>query len=99
VAKLEAIEAKLIESPESLPATFRLLEKLIGAAAALAGNAERGTGNGEFEWWRRMFEQNCRDHREDLEACFPWLKLCGRIDQRLTGTVCCNSRFKNCGRR
>jgi cyclic beta-1,2-glucan synthetase len=84
LAKLRAIETQLLDPPKSLPVAYRRLKALIEAAADFP-SATGGQSDGEFEWWRGAFEQSCRDHLEELEACFPWLKLHARITQLAAG--------------
>jgi cyclic beta-1,2-glucan synthetase len=86
LAKLRAIETQLLDPPESLLVAYRRLNSLIDAAADFPV-AAGGQADEEFEWWRRSFERSCRDHQDELDACFPWLKLNTRIAQLALGAA------------
>jgi hypothetical protein len=75
---------------------FQRLEELIAASAAviLPSGAPK---NDHFEWWRRTFEQTCRDHREELEAHFPWLNAERAFNKGWPRTVKSRHARKNSG--
>src|SRR4029453_4339972 len=56
--------------------THKTLERL----PSMHGN----NGDEEFNWWRGALEQQCREHRDDLEAAFPWLKLSAHFEFQAT---------------
>ncbi|HTA95669.1 MAG TPA: glucoamylase family protein, partial [Verrucomicrobiae bacterium] len=51
----------------------QLLDKAIEAAVKLSG--AKNDPASEFENWRKIFEQNCREQREEILANFPWMNL------------------------
>jgi len=70
IATMEKILDGISNSPaEMVPVLDRLLE----AVGKLTG-ANNGTKN-EFEKWRLIFEQTCREQRDELAARFPWIHL------------------------
>jgi hypothetical protein len=52
---------------------IQLLDKAIEAAVKLSG-AKNDPAN-EFENWRKIFEQSCREQREEILGIFPWMNL------------------------
>ncbi|HEY3932464.1 MAG TPA: glucoamylase family protein, partial [Verrucomicrobiae bacterium] len=72
-ANLEELEKLLEENPKSPAETIQMLDKAIEAAIKLAAATNESAG--EFENWRKIFEQNCREQREEILASFPWLHL------------------------
>src|ERR1039458_5048222 len=70
---LEALEKLLAEIPASPAETVQMLDRAIVAAAKLA-DAKNELAN-EFETWRKIFEQSCREQREEILAGFPWMNL------------------------
>jgi cyclic beta-1,2-glucan synthetase len=73
MANLEALEKLLAENPRSPAETVQMLDKTIEAAAKLTG--AKNESNNEFETWRKIFEQSCREQREEILTNFPWLHL------------------------
>jgi cyclic beta-1,2-glucan synthetase len=65
-AKLAAMEKLLEQIPKSPEETISVLDKLIEETGKLAG-VKNGPVQ-EFEVWRKIFEQNCREHREEIIA-------------------------------
>src|SRR5208337_2718150 len=46
---------------------------LIDLAAKLA--VAKNESNNEFEDWRKILEQSCREQREEILATFPWVQF------------------------
>jgi cellobiose phosphorylase len=72
-ANLEALGKLLAGMSKSPAETVQMLDQLIDAAVKPAG--AKNESNHEFETWRRIFEQSCREQREEILAGFPWLHL------------------------
>jgi cyclic beta-1,2-glucan synthetase len=72
-ANLEILEKMLDENPQSSGATVKMLDRMIDLAAKL-GTAKSESSN-EFENWRKIFEQSCREQREEILDTFPWMQL------------------------
>ena len=70
---LEALEKLLAENPASPVETIQLLDKAIEGTTKLADAKNEPAS--DFENWRKMFEQSCREQREEILAAFPWLHL------------------------
>ena len=69
----EVLEKLLAQNPTSPAETSQMLDQAIAAAIKLV--SAKIEPNNEFEAWRKIFEQSCRAHREDILDTFPWLKL------------------------
>jgi cellobiose phosphorylase len=69
----EVLEKLLAQNPSSPAETTQMLDQAIQAATKLA--SAKIEPNNEFETWRKIFEQSCREHREEILDTFPWLKL------------------------
>ena len=69
----DALEKLLDENPQSPTGTIKMLDRMIDLAAGLAG--AKNETNHEFENWRKIFEQGCRDQREEIFDTFPWVQL------------------------
>ena len=70
---LEALEKLLGENPTSPTETIRLLDKAIEAATKLAGAKNESAS--DFENWRKIFEQSCREQSDEILAAFSWMNL------------------------
>ena len=73
IKTLEAMERLLLlngvsNSPEKIVST---LDALIALTAKLAG--VKNESNGEFEEWRKILEQTCREQSEEILGRFPWI--------------------------
>jgi cyclic beta-1,2-glucan synthetase len=72
-AQMLAME-KLLDGISNSPGEIiQTLDKLIGAGGKLAG--AKNEPHNEFEKWRQIFEQTCREQRDEIAAQFPWLRL------------------------
>ena len=69
----ETLEKLLAKNPSSPAETLQTLDHAIAAAAKLSGT--KNEPGGEFENWRVIFEQNCREQREEILAGFSWIQL------------------------
>ncbi len=72
-ASLKALEQILNENSKSPAELAQILDRSINAAGNLAGSKDES--NIEFENWRKIFEQGCRDQREEILATYPWVQL------------------------
>jgi cellobiose phosphorylase len=72
-ASFEALGKLLAQSPTSPVETSQMLDKAIEAATKLS--VAKNDSTSEFENWRKMFEQGCREQREEILALFPWMNL------------------------
>ncbi len=70
---LEALEKLLAENPTSPTEMIQLLDKAIEAATKLA-DAKNDPAS-DFESWRKIFEQSCREQRDEILTAFPWMNL------------------------
>ncbi|MEI9866563.1 MAG: hypothetical protein WDN00_18815 [Limisphaerales bacterium] len=70
---LETMGRLLDENSWSPAATIKMLDQLAGLAVKLA-KVKRET-SGEFENWRKIFEQDCRAQRDEIATAFPWFQL------------------------
>jgi len=66
-ADLEVLEKLLDRNFRSPAEIIQMLDKAIEAA--------KNESAGEFENWRKIFEQSCREQREEILAGFPWMHL------------------------
>ena len=64
VTKLNAMEKLLEQIPKSSEEMISILDKLIEETAKLA-DAKNAPAH-EFETWRKIFEKNCREQREEF---------------------------------
>ena len=71
--KLEAMGKLLGEISQSPANAIQTLDRLIDETGKLS--AAKNKSNQEFEIWRRIFEQGCRDQREEITSHFPWVNL------------------------
>ena len=71
--KLNAMENLLAEFPKSPAEAVQTLDRLIDETVKPAG-VNNGSNN-EFETWRKIFEQSCREQREEIIIHFPWVNL------------------------
>ncbi|HEV2694884.1 MAG TPA: glucoamylase family protein [Verrucomicrobiae bacterium] len=55
--------------PSKLSDFVNLLDRLIVLATELTESKS------EFENWRRIFEKNCREHRDEITKNYPWILL------------------------
>ena len=69
----EALGKLLAENPTTPAATLQILHQAMAAAAKPAGAKSEPDGAGDA--WRELFEQNCREQREEILAGVPWLNL------------------------
>jgi len=69
----EALGKLLLGNPASPAETMQILDQAM-AAATKPANAKTKP-NDEGEAWRKIFEQNCREQREEILAGVPWLNL------------------------
>ena len=69
-SKLETLGKKLDQVSRAPVDMVSLLDQLIAQGATPASQKEK---DGAFETWRRIFEQSCREQREEILAHFPWL--------------------------
>jgi cyclic beta-1,2-glucan synthetase len=67
------LQAELHAAPETLAATYLLLQRLALAAADLIGAVSTSTD--EVKWWIAAFERQCRDALDDLTHLAPWVML------------------------
>jgi cellobiose phosphorylase len=72
-AKLDEMEKLLDKISKSPAEAARILDRLIDEAMKPAG--VKNESNNEFETWRKIFEQSCREQREEIITHFPWVNL------------------------
>ncbi len=70
--RLETFEKLLAKDPASPAETLKILDQLVDVAQP---GEEKNKSGDEFENWRGIFEQQCRDQQTDLLDQFPWLRL------------------------
>ncbi|HSY10320.1 MAG TPA: glucoamylase family protein, partial [Candidatus Dormibacteraeota bacterium] len=74
-ADLEVLEKLLDRNFRSPAEIIQMLDKVIEAA--------KNESAGEFENWRKIFEQSCREQREEILARFPWMHLSESLKSHL----------------
>ena len=72
-ASFEALEKLLAQNPAAPAEMIQMLDKAIEAATKLTG--AKIESSHEFETWRIIFEQSCREQREEILGVFPWVNL------------------------
>ena len=77
----EALEKLLAQNPSSPADTLQMLDQAIQAGTKLAGG--KSESKSEFETWRVIFGQSCREHCEEILANFPWTNLRGPLQVHL----------------
>jgi cellobiose phosphorylase len=70
---LEAMEVLLAGVSISPAKAVSMLTTLTALTAKLAG--AKNEPNGEFEEWRKILEQTCREQNEEILGRFPWIHL------------------------
>ena len=73
IGSFEVLDKLLVQNPASPAETTQMLDQLIEAAIKVV--VAKIEPDNEFEAWRNIFEQSCREHREEILAAFPWMKL------------------------
>jgi len=68
------LERDLRLPPDGLSACLALLARCITVASDFVTNVATASDD-ELRWWAGAFEQECRDHRDHLEAIAPWSRL------------------------
>ncbi len=68
------LDRDLRQPPEGLSACLALLARCITVASDFVTNVATASDE-ELRWWAGAFEQECRDHRDHLEAIAPWSRL------------------------
>jgi cellobiose phosphorylase len=72
-ANLEAFEKILAEIPASPAQAVQMLDRAVETVEKLAGMGNET--NRDFAAWRQIFEQSCREQREEIFAGCPWMNL------------------------
>jgi len=67
------LQAELQAAPDSLAATYLLLQRSAHVAGALIDAVSSSTD--EVKWWVAAFERQCRDALDDLTHLAPWVML------------------------
>jgi cellobiose phosphorylase len=78
---IETMERLLDGKCQSPAEMIPLLDALMTAVMKLAG--AKNEPEDEFEVWRKIFEETCREHLEEIFARFPWLHLRERLQSHL----------------
>jgi len=73
-AMLKRFARELQSYPDSLSSAWLLLDQQARAAARLIDHLETNSDN-EIMWWMNAYEQQIRDHLNDLVNMAPWLML------------------------
>jgi cellobiose phosphorylase len=68
------LDRDLRQPPDGLSACLALLRRLITVSGDFVTNVATASDE-ELRWWAGAFEQECRDHRDHLEAIAPWSRL------------------------
>ncbi|MGA2247344.1 MAG: glucoamylase family protein [Verrucomicrobiota bacterium] len=82
---LEALGKLLMENPVLPAETVQMLDQVIAAATKTANAKNEPAGEGEA--WRRIFEESCREQREEILAGIPWLNLDDSLQAALTPDI------------
>jgi cyclic beta-1,2-glucan synthetase len=71
-SQIEKVEARFSQPPATLASAWIFLNHILKSSALISSELA-GLEDPELRWWCHAFEQECRDHKEDLEFIAPWL--------------------------